>query len=73
MKYTITYPTEIGTLRLLSDEESLLALWFDDGKAPFDSKEAKQEVNYVLKCTIQWLDVYFSGQNPDFLPPLYLQ
>ena len=26
MKYTITYPTEIGTLRLLSDEESLLAL-----------------------------------------------
>lgn len=53
MKYTITYPTEIGTLRLLSDEESLLALWFDDGKAPFDWKEAKQEVNYVLKCTIQ--------------------
>lgn len=73
MKYTIIYPTEIGTLRLLSDEESLLALWFDDGKAPFDWKEAKQEVNYVLKCTIQWLDVYFSGQNPDFLPPLYLQ
>ena len=33
----------------------------------FEEKE-----NHILKDALRWLDIYFSGQKPDFLPKLHL-
>ena len=52
-------------------------LWFEGqkyfGEFPghrdfvFEEKE-----NCILKDALRWLDIYFSGQKPDFLPKLHL-
>ena len=37
------------------------------------SKDGDAENTVVLEQASRWLDIYFSGQQPDFMPPLRLQ
>ena len=59
-------------MTITSDGERLTGLWFDDQR-PFDAaiqyacSEAKIP---VFEQAIRWLDIYFSGQAPDFMPEL---
>lgn len=52
-----------------SDGEYLTGVWFENSK---DDK--KHNNNYeekqvpIIKETCRWLDIYFSGRNPDFIP-----
>ena len=32
----------------------------------------EENENQILKDALRWLDIYFSGQKPDFLPKLHL-
>ena len=74
------YNSPLGGITLASDEEGLTGLWFD-GQKYFGSgilkddpmpEKAETKKPPVLEQTVKWLDIYFSGQEPDFTPPLHL-
>ena len=72
MEYTHAYTSPLGGITLASDGEALTGLWFD-GQKYFGSglSAAREERDLpVFAETIRWLDIYFSGREPDFLPPL---
>ena len=55
-----------------SDGEHLTGLWFDGQKYFGDTLEEKTEEKQlpVFEETTNWLDLYFSGREPGFTPPL---
>lgn len=62
------YDSPLGALLLAADGEGLTAL--DFLKVPPASLPAG--TNAALRSAIRWLDVYFSGRDPGFTPPLHL-
>ncbi|MDR2606180.1 MAG: methylated-DNA--[protein]-cysteine S-methyltransferase [Oscillospiraceae bacterium] len=72
MTYAYTRQSPIGLLTLSGDGESLTGLWIEGQKyfaAGMDSTAQVQELP-VFKRTQEWLDCYFSGQEPRFTPQL---
>jgi len=71
MVYKWLYKTPMGFDNILmnSDGEYLTGLWFigsrDDSKHLFDCEE---KVLPIFVETSKWLDIYFSGKSPDFVP-----
>ena len=66
------YASPVGELLLAADEEGLTGLWLAGEKYfPGVPEDAPQETP-VLEETKRWLDIYFAGREPDFLPPLHL-
>lgn len=73
MDCTAHYNSPIGGITLGSDGKALIGLWFDGQKYFADVLEPvhKQRPDLpVFEETRQWLDEYFSGQEPQFTPPL---
>ncbi len=72
MTYTYHYHSPLGDITLGSNGEALTGLWFDGQKYFGDTlpNEYKQEKLPIFDETSHWLDIYFSGRNPDFIPPL---
>ena len=67
-----SYASPVGELLLAADEEGLTGLWLAGEKYfPGVPEDAPQETP-VLEETKRWLDIYFAGREPDFLPPLHL-
>lgn len=60
-----------------SDGNALTGLWFE-GQKYFGVDFPKEKIVYeqkelpIFEETIRWLDLYFSGKEPDFLPELSL-
>ena len=72
MVYTSEYASPLGTITLACDESAVIGLWFS-GQKYFESTLPEQtcrEEPPLLAEAKRWLDVYFSGREPDFLPPL---
>lgn len=68
------YSSPIGRMILASGGEKLTGLWFD-GQKHFASSLKETPINKslpVFEETIRWLDIYFNGGIPDFIPPLSL-
>ena len=69
--YKMRYKTPEGFSNIImnSDGEYLTGLWFEGSR---DSKKNSincEEKNLpIFKETCKWLDIYFSGKNPDFIP-----
>lgn len=64
--YKNIYKSPIGNLVMISDGESLTKLYIDNAnynKIPFEEKELE-----IFNETKKWLDIYFSGHNPNFIP-----
>ncbi len=74
MQYIDTYRSPLGSITMASDGTSLTGLWFDGQKYFGSTLSANYEVKSlpVLDMTKRWLDCYFNGQVPGFMPPLYL-
>lgn len=75
MQYTATYQSPIGGILLACDEKGLTGLWFFGEKfyaLSLDSEHEEKELP-VLKEAKRWLDIYFSGEEPDFMPPLHME
>ena len=75
MQYTNYYCSPIGKMLLASDETGLTGIWFEGEKfysSGLDS-EHKEKESDVLEEARRWLDIYFTGRNPDFTPRLHLQ
>lgn len=74
MQYITHYNSPLGGILLAADEIGLTGLWFDGAKyyaAHLDPEQEERETP-VLTRTKEWLTVYFSGKEPDFLPPLHM-
>lgn len=73
MVYTMQYDSPIGKILLAADEVGLTGLWFYGEKYFADNlpKEYREGISPVLEQTKRWLDIYFSGKEPDFTPPLH--
>ena len=58
---------------LAADETGLRGLWFDGQKyfARDLSAERIEQYTPALTEAKRWLDIYFAGKEPDFLPPLH--
>lgn len=68
------YNSPIGNITMASDGESLCGLWFDGQKyfASTVKGETEDKTLPVFEQTKKWLDIYFSGNEPDFMPTLSL-
>lgn len=74
MTYTMHYDSPLGKILLAADEEGMTGVWFEAQKY-FAAKlppENEEGTTPVLGDACRWLDVYFSGREPDFTPKLHL-
>ena len=58
---------------MAADDDVLKGVWFEGQKyfaSGLDKKETEDKETPVLKQTKEWLDLYFAGKEPEFLPPL---
>ena len=71
MNYIHHYNSSLGGITMASDGEALTGLWFDGQKyfAVNLAKEHEEKILPVFEATDRWLDIYFHGKEPDFLPP----
>lgn len=75
MEYIHHYMSLLGGITLASDGKALTGLWFDGQKYFGDtlSKNHKQKNLRIFEQTENWLDIYFSGEEPDFTPLLSMK
>ncbi len=73
MQYISHYQSPIGGILLAADETGLTGLWFEGQKyfALYLDKEHKEKEVPVFETAKRWLDIYFSGKEPDFQVPLH--
>ncbi len=73
MIYTSTYSSALGNILLAADEIGLIGLWLE-GQKYFANTLSDEKISKETPILIQskkWLDIYFSGKEPQFLPPLH--
>lgn len=71
--FTAHYQSLLGEILLAADEVGLTGLWFDRAKyyaAGLAPQSTERETPPLTEAK-RWLDVYFSGKMPDFMPPLH--
>lgn len=73
MTFIQHYNSPLGGMLLAADETGLTGLWFNGGKYFADNlpEERTECETPVLTETKRWLDIYFSGREPDFMPELH--
>ena len=73
MTFTQHYNAPLGGILLAADEIGLTGLWFDGEKYFADNLPAEhtEQETAILSEAKRWLDIYFSGKEPGFLPPLH--
>lgn len=72
--YVHHYASPLGGITVAGSENSIIGLWFD-GQKYFGStlSQGCEEKNLpVFEQADLWLDIYFSGEAPDFTPPIFL-
>ncbi len=74
MQFISHYPSPLGNILLAADDIGLTGLWFEGQKyfarglkPPYEEKKIP-----LFEKTACWLDLYFSGKEPDFTLPLHL-
>ena len=75
MDFTRIYTSPLGSITLASDGEALTGLWFEGQEHFGDSLTDEHTPGEapVFALAEQWLDLYFSGIEPGFTPPLHLR
>ena len=73
MVYTCKYKSLIGDILLAADEIGLTGLWFEGQKyfANTLPEDYVPQETKILTEAKKWLNVYFSGEEPKFTPPLH--
>ncbi|MCI8565410.1 MAG: methylated-DNA--[protein]-cysteine S-methyltransferase [Lachnospiraceae bacterium] len=75
MTYIGQYQSPLGGITISGSGDEITGLWFDGQKyfgaglpQTYENKELP-----VFAEARRWLDLYFSGQAPDFTPPLRME
>ena len=75
MQYVSHYQSPIGRILLAADETCLTGLWFEGQKyfgLHLDKEREEKEIP-LFQAAKQWLDIYFSGEEPRIPLPLHLR
>lgn len=74
MHYTSLYQSPVGEILLAADDVGVVGVWFKDEKyfAYCLDKENEPKETPVIKKLKKWLDIYFQGKEPDFVPPIHM-
>ena len=75
MEFTYNYKSPLGDILLASDGISLNGLWFKEQKYYAYSLDKNYEFKSlpIFDETIKWLDIYFRGLVPDFIPKIKIK
>lgn len=73
MQYISHYQSPLGGILLAADDTGLTGLWFEGQKyfALYLDKEHEEKEIPLFHEAKRWLDIYFSGKEPDFTLPLH--
>ena len=68
MQYTSHYQSPLGSILLAADDIGLTGLWFEGQKyyALYLDQENEEKELPLFQDVKHWLDIYFSGKEPDF-------
>ena len=74
-EYICHYDSPLGGITLASDGKALSGLWFDGQKYYAQTLDPDHEEKDpdIFDMAKEWLDIYFSGNDPGFTPPLLLK
>lgn len=74
MQYTYHYTSPLGEIVLAADSAGITGLWFVGQKyfGLYLDKEHEEKDLPVFEQAKKWLDIYFSGKEPDFKLPLHM-
>lgn len=74
MQYITTYQSPAGEILLTCDETGLTRLWFAGQKlyAMNPAREYEEKETTVFEEARRWLDIYFAGKEPDFMPDVHM-
>ena len=68
-KWFYQTPEGFSDMVMNSDGEFLTGLWFEESKdVSKHNEEGEEKMLPVFEETIKWLDIYFAGEEPDFVP-----
>ena len=76
MPYISRYISPLGPMTITSDGLYLTGLWFDGQRySPLvtGAENPDGTLPSVITEPAEWLDCYFSGERPDFIPALKLE
>ena len=73
MTYTQWYDSPLGDILLAADSAGLTGVWFHGEKffARYLEEQHEERETPLLQRAKRWLDVYFSGKEPDFTVPFH--
>jgi methylated-DNA-[protein]-cysteine S-methyltransferase len=72
MEYVYRIKSPVGILTVSSDGKNVCGLWIEGQKyfAKTLGKDVPEQNLPVFEDVEKWLDIYFSGKEPGFMPPL---
>lgn len=73
MAYVQHYDSPLGGILVAADESGITGLWFDGQKyfaRDLPAEHVEQNTPALAEAK-RWLDIYFTGGEPDFTPPLH--
>ena len=72
MKHICSYRSPLGDITLEADDRELTGLWFEGQKyyPDYSEKEFDEKETRALRLAKEWLDIYFSGKEPDIKVPM---
>lgn len=70
MTYKYKMSSPLGSLTLYSSETALTGLYFERCRYCEDDRGAVYELSEPIITAKKWLEIYFSGRIPDFVPTL---
>lgn len=75
MEYIHYYDSPLGRIALTGEDEALTGLYLEGQKYSKEASSERREEKMlpVFREADKWLDIYFSGKEPDFTPPLSMK
>ena len=70
MQYIHYYDSPVGQILLTADEIGLTALMLQGEEWSLE-KIHTESITPAIAEAIRWLDIYFEGNIPDFMPPMH--
>lgn len=74
MHYITNYDSPVGKILLACDEIGLTGLWLENEKYYANNLDSEHKVKEtpIFDKAKRWLDIYFNGKEPDFMPPIHM-